>query len=197
MSEEELPTLIEAARRGDEDAVRRILERYGPQVRRVAGRQMSHALRSRADSEEVLQSAMVAALANLAKFEYRGEAAFVGWLSAIATQKVAQLARHHGAQRRAIQREQRLTAAPPLEADMTTVTQAAARHDEHTRLRQSLEKLPEPDREVVRLRSLEGLAFGEVAERLDLADQTAARSVYRRGLKSLGRLMAGGEAEQA
>ena len=138
---------------------------------------------------------MVAALANLASFEYRGEAAFVGWLSTIAAQQVAQLARHHGAQRRALQREQRLSEAAPVQADLTTVTQAAARTDERARLEEAIARLPSPDREVVRLRSFEGLAFGEVAERLALPDQAAARYAYRRGLRSLGRLMAGVEAE--
>ncbi len=183
MSEGDLQGWIEAAQRGDEDAVRRILERFGPQVRRHVGRKMGPALRVRADSEDVLQSAMVAALANLATFEYRGEAAFVGWLSTIAAQQVHQLARHHGAQKRALDREQRLSQAPGLPTDRTTATQAAARKDENTRLHQAVAMLPPDEREVIRLRSFEGLAFGEVAERLGLDDQAAARYVYRRGLR--------------
>lgn len=197
MSEVDLPTWIEAAARGDEVAVGRILDAYGPIVRRLAGRKLGAGLRARADSEDVLQSAMVAAVANLAAFEYRGEAAFVGWLSSITAQQVAQLARHHGAQRRAPSRERRLSEAPPLHANLTSVTQAAARKDDHEQLHRAMSKLPEPDQEVVRLRSLEGLAFGEVAERLGLEDQHAARYLYRRGLKSLGRLMAGGTAHEA
>ena len=196
MAKSELQDWIEDAKRGDGEAVRRILERFGPQIRRALGPRMAPALRARVDSEDVLQSAMVVALANLADFEYRGEAAFVGWLSAIAAQQASQLARHHGAQRRATRREQRMSQAPPLQIDRTTVTQAAARRDEHARLHDAMARLREPDREVVRLRSFEGLAFGEIAERLGLADQDAARYVYRRGLKSLGRLMAGGEAAQ-
>jgi len=197
VSDEELKRWIEAAQAGDEEAVRRILDHYGEQVRRAVGRRMGPALRARADSEDVLQSAMVCALANLADFEFRGEAAFVGWLSAIATQQVGQLARHHGAQRRDLAREQRVSEAPPLPAEETTVTQAAARKDERARLHDALEQLPQSDRDVILLRSFEGLAFGVVAERLGLSDQDAARYAYRRALKSLGRLMAGGPLDES
>jgi len=200
VSDEELRDWIDAAQAGDEEAVRRILEQYGRQVRRTVGRRMDPALRARADSEDVLQSAMVCALANLADFEFRGEAAFVGWLSAIAAQEVAQLVRHHGAQRRDLARERRLSQAPPLRADDTTVPRAAARREDRARLHDALTHLPQPDRDVIRLRSFDGLAFGEVAERLGLPDQGAARYVYRRALESLGRIMAGGtpnESEEA
>jgi RNA polymerase sigma-70 factor (subfamily 1) len=197
VSDEELKGWIEAARAGDEDAVRHILELYGQQVRRTVGRRMGPALRARADSEDVLQSAMVFALANLADFEFRGEAAFVGWLSAIAAQQVGQLVRHHGAKRRDLAREQRLSQAPPLRADDTTVSQAAARSDDRASLRDALTHLEKPDCDVVRLRSFDGLAFGEVAERLGLADQDAARYIYRRALKSLGRIMAGGTSNES
>jgi len=197
VSDDELRDWIGAAKGGDEEAVRRILEHYGQQVRRTVGRRMGPGLRARADSEDVLQSAMVSALANLAEFEFRGEAAFVGWLSAIAAQQVGQLVRHHGAKRRDLEREQRISQAPPLPADDTTVTQAAARNDERARLREALAQLQKPDRDVVRLRSFDGLAFREVAERLGLADQDAARYVYRRALESLGRIMAGGTSNES
>ena len=54
-------------------------------------------------------------------------------------------------------------------------------------------ELPEEDRLVIELRSRRGLGFKEVAEEASLPDADAARHVYRRAIRALGRLLARGD----
>ena len=49
-------------------------------MRSAVRRRLPASLRARADSEDILQTAMVSALARLSSLEYRGEKAFFSWL---------------------------------------------------------------------------------------------------------------------
>jgi RNA polymerase sigma-70 factor (ECF subfamily) len=188
-----LEALIARAAGGDEDACASLVSRYGEQVRAFVRRRMPPSLRRREDSEDILQTALVAAFANLSDLDYRGERQFVRWLSVVAEQKLLRSLRRHGAGKRALAREGGLSDLDRIAGDQTTASQSAMRREGRARLESALSGLPEEDRRVVDLRSRKGLGFREVAEAVGLPDADAARYVYRRALRRLGKNLAEGD----
>ena len=188
--EEPLSDLILAAAEGNSDAASEIVRRYGERVRAAVRRRLPASLRSRADSEDILQTAMVSALARLSSLEYRGEKAFFSWLVAVAEQETGLLSRHHRAMKRDLARDCQLKQAEFVPDDRTTASQAAVRKERKVSIQGALSTLPDTEQQVVLCRSWEGLSFKEVAETVGLPDAEAARTVYRRALRELGvRLM--------
>ena len=76
--------------------------------------------------------------------------------------------RHHGADKRDAGRDLAGDLCADLPADGTTPSAAAIRNEEHARLEEALQRLPEKQRLVFELRFKEGLPFEEVARRVDV-----------------------------
>jgi RNA polymerase sigma factor (sigma-70 family) len=188
-----LEALIDQAASGDEGAFATLVSQYGDQVRAFVRKRMPPSLRRREDSEDILQTALVAAFANLSDLEYRGEKPFVRWLSAVAEQKLLRSLRRHRAIKRDVQREVALSDIDRIAGDQTSASQCAMREEGRARLAGAVIELPEEDRLVIELRSRRGLGFKEVAEEASLPDADAARHVYRRAIRALGRLLARGD----
>ena len=193
MEEDDLRTLVERARGGDPSAVDAIVRRVGGRIRAGIRRRLGPELRRRLETEDLFQSAMLQSLADLDGLEYRGEAAFLGWLETIATRQVAMAVRKNRAARRDVRREVRFTRAGPLPSAWTSPTQAAVRGERRTSVREALEKLPPEEREIVRLHAYEGLSFREVAERLDLSGKVSAHRRFRMAMKKMVALLDPGE----
>lgn len=185
-----LDELIRRAAAGDDAAADELVRSYGSQVRAFLRQRLPRSIRRREDSEDLLQTSLVAAFANLSDLEFRGEKQFVSWLYAVAEQKLLRAIRRHGAIKRSVDREAALTDLDRLSRDQTTASQAAMRGEGTTRLTEALAALPEEDRLVLDLRSRQGLGFREVAERTGLQDADSARWVYRRAIRKLGRDLA-------
>jgi RNA polymerase sigma-70 factor (ECF subfamily) len=105
--------------------------------------------------------------------------------------------RHLGAARRAVAREvalperSSLLLARQLLAGGSTPSQQLDQQELGRRVRQAVSELPEPDREVLLMRTFEGLSFAEVAYMLKI-DPAAARKRHGRALLRLGRILAEG-----
>src|SRR5690348_7194830 len=56
MSEQDFAAVLERARRGDDEAMTRLVAEYEPQIRRVAHSRLSSALRAAVDSMDLVQS---------------------------------------------------------------------------------------------------------------------------------------------
>jgi RNA polymerase sigma-70 factor (ECF subfamily) len=188
---EELPHVLRRAAHGDTHAAGVLVGRYSEQLRLAVRSRLGSTLRTRVDTEDVVQATLVRAIANLSTLEYRGEKAFFSWLTSVADREIGLLARHHSAQKRTATREQRLEDAGPLAIDQTTASQAAMRNENRRRLEFAMLRLEEDERVAIRSRSYEGLSFQEIADRLALPDAESARTLYRRALRSLGRHMIG------
>jgi len=185
----DLERLVRRAGRGDERAAEEITRRCGAPVRRIVRRRLGREIRSRVDTEDILQSAFLTALGALRDFRYEGERAFVGWISTIAEQKIRNAARHHRAALRDVRRQRPLSGGARVPDDGTSPTQGAVRGEIVRDIRQAVEKLPERQRSVVLLHSFEGRSFPDIAERLGLTDKSAARRLFQRALRELGNLM--------
>ena len=185
MDDESLEALLRRAAAGDRQAAGELARRYEAPLRAEIRRRLGPDLRARVDTDDIFQSTILESVGSLPAFEFRGEKAYVGWLTLLAERRIRDKARFHRAAKRDQRKEQHLLDAGALASDRTSPTQGAVRSELTQGLRAALAGLPEPDRQVVELHSFEGLGFKEVAERLGLADKNAARYVFQRALNKI------------
>jgi len=142
-------TDIRAALRGDDEAFRRLVERYEPKVARL----MWRFSRDPAQCEELIQEAFVEAYTSLST--YRGDAPFLHWLRRIGTR----VGYRFWTRRDRARAEVPLSEAAPLAGPGDPVEPAAAADIvEHL-----LGQLPPDDRLVLTLEYLDGCPIGEIA----------------------------------
>jgi len=178
--------LLRKAQQGDAEALRELHARYESRVLAVVHRRLAPALRSRCDTADVAQSVFEDVLRDLPKFEDRGEEAFRHWLYLKAENKI------RDAWRRRCRPDGGPREAPLETSDGDRVagrrrgpaTQAGDA-DDVARLRAVVATLSSGQREILSLRDDEGLAFGQIAERLGLAGADAARMRYARVLVTI------------
>jgi RNA polymerase sigma-70 factor (ECF subfamily) len=128
--------------------------------------------------------------------EFRGgsERELVAWLRKILASRVAkQVRRYHGTGRRDVKLEREIESAldrssralgGPLVSPESSPSARAARSEQGVLLADALERLPEDSRDVIVLRSLQGLTFPEVARRMG----RSVGSVEKLWMRSLVRL---------
>jgi RNA polymerase sigma-70 factor (ECF subfamily) len=185
VEEDELGALVRRAGTGDREAAGEIARRYEGVLRAKIRRRLGRRLRARVETDDIFQSTIAASLLDLEGFEYRGEPEFLGWLTTVAERRIRSAGRFHGAARRDVERERNLSQAGDLAAARTSPTQGAVRSELTEGLRRAIARLPQPDRQVVELRSFKGMGFQEIAEAAGLPDRNAARWVFQRALKKM------------
>jgi RNA polymerase sigma-70 factor, ECF subfamily len=168
---------------------------------RLIGFRMHAQLRGRADPEDILQDAYLAAEKRLCHYESDGTVSLFVWVRSIVMQTLTDVHRHHlGVQKRDPRCEISLHDRPHpdatsasiilhLEGDLTSPSQAAARADAHALVVRAIEQMDDTDREVLALRHFEELTNKEVAEVLGI-EQKAASIRYVRALKRVKDLLA-------
>ncbi|MHC4225291.1 MAG: RNA polymerase sigma factor [Planctomycetota bacterium] len=189
MVEEGAERLIRRAASGDRDAAGEVARRYEAHVRAHIHRRLGPGLRRRTDTEDLLQSTFAAVLPDLTGLEYRGEEAFKAWLSAAAERQILMKARFHRAGRRDLRREMRLASEEGPALELTSPSQGAVREELRASLRDAISRLPERERRVVELHSIEGLTFEAVAKEVGLADRSSAYRIFERALRKVGKLL--------
>ena len=170
---------------GDREAAGEIARRYEGVVRARIRRRLGGRLRARVDTDDIFQSTILASLRDLEGFEYRGEQAFLAWLARVAERRIQSAGRRHAAARRDVARERGIGEAEAAAGGRTSPPQGAVRSELAESLHRAIARLPEPDLEVVELRSYQGMGFLEIAEATGLADRNAARWVFQRALKRM------------
>src|SRR5262249_33512621 len=79
-----------------------------------------------------------------------------------------------------------------LAAEQSSPSQEAGRKEQGVRLAEALAQLPEPQREAVTLRHLEGWSLADIADHLGRT-QAAVVGLLQRGLKALRQILQEGE----
>ena len=161
--------LAHRAGEGDEAAGTELVERYAPPLYRLAFALVGNA----ADAEDVVQETFFGAFRRLSSFE--GRASLKTWLSRIL---VRQAARHHRTRARhrtvSFERSGEPTAAPQRRSQTV-----ADRDDLKLDLPSVLQGLSPVHREVIVLRELQGLAYDEIADVLDVPRGTVESRLFR------------------
>jgi RNA polymerase sigma-70 factor (ECF subfamily) len=186
--------LLNRIQAGDPDAFDELFARHRADVHQAVSRRLAPSLRSRFDPSDVVQEAQLDAALRLPDFIERRPMPFRLWILRTAIQRLFKLRRHATAARRDIARERPLREAEgswprPAQLDIlptanSTPSQQAAARDTANRLQAALERLPELDRAILRLRTLEGLSYDDAGLRLKI-EPAAARKRYGRALLRL------------
>lgn len=165
--------LVEAARKGDPQALAALVSRHQAAAWRLA-------LRLTGDetmASDATQDGFLKAFGALDDF--RGDAAFRTWLLAIVANEARGMLRT-----RARRRESPLQDVGPLPAGGPDVAEGVVLRDEAARIRRRLQELPEKQRLAVSLRLEEGLSFREIGALIG-SSEGAARVNYHHGIRRL------------
>lgn len=168
--------LVRRARRGDEVAFGRLVERYQRPAYAVA----LSVLGRHEDAEDAAQESFLVALDRLD--ECRSPDKFGGWLMTIVRNRSKNLIR-----RESLRETDQVP--PGARSRAPTPDKVAEATELRALLRQALSELPEVQRQIVLLHDLEGWKHREIAERLSLPSGTVrshlhfARKALRKALE--------------
>lgn len=180
--------LVQRARAGDEAALNALFSRYEARLRRWAHRRLPPQARGAADTQDLVQMALLRVFNRLEHFEPRHAGAFRDYVWTTLWNCIRDLARQH--KRRGpsepLSDSAHVTDAPsPLEhaigAEMLDAYEAA------------MERLDPDEREALIMRVELGLSHAEVAEALGKPSAAAAHMTVSRALVRLAKEMANGK----
>ncbi len=197
MNEQDRVTQIELARQGDADALQRLIVQYHASLHAAVERATEPSMARRIDPDDVLQEAYISALHSVRRCRFDSPGGFYKWLEKIAVNALKDHKRALRRQRRNVEREihqavDARTSYPDLvqrlAASDTTPSRHFARSEAVAAVLSSLARLTQDQRNVVRLRFLDGLGVAEVADRLGKSE-AAIHMLCHRGLKALRDLL--------
>jgi RNA polymerase sigma-70 factor (ECF subfamily) len=179
--------LIEAARRGDPEALGRALEPFRDYLLLVANQEIEPELRAKLGGSDLVQDTFLGAQRDLASFRGRSEIEWRLWLRGILVHLLANHRRHYrSTSKRRVDREVSLATTPRCDwpaCNPSPSTNLAAQEAEAA-LRSAMDCLAEHHRNVVLWHHRDRLPFEEVGRRLGVSAD-AARKHWERALKAL------------
>ncbi|MEM9656944.1 MAG: sigma-70 family RNA polymerase sigma factor [Planctomycetota bacterium] len=185
---------VALARRGDPNAVGDVLMAYRDQLKRVVRTRLDQRVAGRLDASDVVNEVLGGACGSVAQWLRDGKSVYA-CLHRSVSMRLALIHREHiGVQKRSVQREQKLShtlsrdsvllLCARLAAPGETPSRVVSRQETYQIVGAALDELPDVDREIVILRTLEGTPTSEVAELLGLTEG----AVKMRSLRAFQRL---------
>ena len=168
--------LIERARAGDREALDRLLARHVTPLRRWARGRLPKWARDLADTDDLVQDALLQTFKNIGDFEVRGAGALQAYLRQSVLNRVRDELRKKG-------RRPEETDLDGLEADrrLSPLEEAIGR-EAVERYQQALATLTPDEREAIIGRVEMGYSYAELADALGKPSSEAARKAARRAL---------------
>lgn len=194
--EDDLDSLIEKARAGDERAFAVLFDRYRPRLKRMVQLRLDERVRARLDASDVLQDAFVEVARRLPTYGEKNRIPFFLWLRLITGERLAQLHRMHlGAAKRTAGRELSLQPgavpeastfflAAQLAGHFTSADRNLIRDELQSKLQNALNGMDAGDRDVLAMRHFEELSTEEIADVLGLT-RSGVLKRYTRAVKRL------------
>jgi RNA polymerase sigma-70 factor (ECF subfamily) len=183
--------LLEAASRGEAQAVEQLLARCRLALRAFVEARFDPQLAARLDPSDVVQEAQLAILRRLPEFLERRPMPFHLWVRKTAYERLLNARRAHlTAARRAVAREvpqpdrSSLLLAQALLASGPSPSEQVQAREFAERLSRAVADLDEPDQEILRLRHVDDLPYQEIGCLLEVA-AAVARKRYGRALLRL------------
>lgn len=198
-----IPEQHEIIRMLNEDrqqALGALFESLRPRLKQIIRFRLDYRLSGRVSDSDVLQETFVRASKNLDHFLDSSDLSFFVWLRMELSQKLNEIYRYHFENQKRDPRRETLfgssqaggstsvAIAAHLVGQMTTPSRLLEKAEQIALLQQTLEELPELDREVVALRHFEELSNMETAQVLGI-EPSAASKRYIRALKRLREIM--------
>jgi RNA polymerase sigma-70 factor (ECF subfamily) len=175
--------LIDRARAGDRDAVERLFARHLAPLRRWASGRLPHWARDLADTEDLVQDALLQTFRRIDVFEVRGSGALQAYLRQAIVNRVRDELR-----KRACRPERTALDSAELEAILSPLELAIGR-EEVENYHQALLRLTQEDREAIVGRIEMGYSYGELAQVLGRPSPEAARKAAQRAVVRLVEVM--------
>ncbi|QEH35189.1 ECF RNA polymerase sigma factor SigD [Aquisphaera giovannonii] len=189
--------LLREAARGDQEALRRLLEGHRGRLRRMVALRLDSRLAARVDASDVVQEAMLDAARKLADYERERPLPLYPWLHRLAAERLAAAHRKHLCKNRSVDRERAecdcrdpsaALLVDQLVAGDTTPGHHMLREEQRQRVREALGQLAATDREVLVMRYLEDLTFPEIAAILGVSEG-AAKMRHLRAIEKVRSLL--------
>jgi RNA polymerase sigma-70 factor (ECF subfamily) len=191
--------LLAAARGGDGQALGRLFSLYRNYLYFLARTQADMLYQGLLSPSDVVQDTFLLAHQRFDEFRGATEQELLGWLRRILIRCLSNQQRKQRTQKRDRHREvslNTLTAAVDKSADrlqsvlvsqISSPSAQAQRRETVATVADRLAELPDHYREIIVLRHLEGVAFGEIARRLGKSE-SAVRALWLRALDHLRRI---------
>ena len=186
--------LIDRAGGGDSAALAELFGRHRDRLERMVRVRLDPRLRGRIDPADVLQEVYIDVAQGLPNYPGAATMPPFVWLRLLTGQRLARAHREHlGAAMRSAGREVAIHGGGDPDADsmadrlvgrLTTASRALDRDERRRLVRDAIAGLDPTDREVIALRSIEGLTNGEAAAVLGLV-KAAASNRYVRAMARL------------
>jgi len=160
-----------------------LVDLFYPAVRDAVHRELALDLRrgrgwmaAQFSTGDIVQEVFLSALRDLDGFEGDDENAFKAFMAALVRHRLLDALRYHEAERRDPRRAGVLDAAVLARAsDGTSPTDAVARGEEVDAVRRALETLQPRDRALIEQRFVSNASYAEIAKKLDIVSEEAAR----------------------
>lgn len=159
----------------------------------LARLQIGPELRGHLEASDIVQQTLLEAHQRLQQFRGQTDAEMRAWLGRALAHNLADEVRKLLADKRHVARRQSLEESSSwleafLAADQSSPSQRAERNEQALRLAEALSHLPEPQREVVVQRHLEGRLLSEIARNIGRSE-AAVVGLLQRGLEALRGLL--------
>jgi len=190
---EDTLSLIERAQLGDRAAMNALYERYSQRVLVIVRSRLGQRLRRKMESCDLVQSVLLASFRDFNKFEYRGEKAFLRWLSRIVENRIRDKRDFFSARKRDVAREEPLEREERRESRFIagsepTPSRRLVLSEQLLQLERAMDRLPSEYREIIIRAKHEGMSLEEIAEAMGRS-KDAARMLLARALTRLSGCM--------
>jgi RNA polymerase sigma-70 factor, ECF subfamily len=184
---------IDAARRGDTEALGQALEPFREYLTLMASRTIGPGLTTKAGASDLVQETFLAAQRGIAGFRGSTQAEWRAWLEAILTNQLANLRRTYlGTQKRRGERTIPPSAFSELGGTLNDSITPPSRHLQRQERDDAIDSallcLPDHYRKVIQWHHDEGLTFEAIASRMGVSAD-AARKLWGRALVTLKRAL--------
>ncbi len=168
--------LVILAKEGDKSALNQLYGAYAERVRRIIRLRMGKEIRSKLDSMDLVQDALLSALGGLGDFTYKNEGDFLRWLSKITQNALRDNLDKLYTDKRDIRKEVRLENYEPTTGsgfvgtpgaiEATTPSVIMSKKEDLDKLEKAIDELKSDYREVIVLSKIDGLSYKEIGDRL-------------------------------
>ena len=175
--------LLKMTLTGHAESLGLVLEQYRNRLLKQIEVRLGSRLSARIDHDDILQDISLKAHRDFSNFRGDDEAALLSWLQEILVNTVTDAIRHHEkTEKRSIHNEERdhhseangQSAANGVQLDAPTPGSSAMKAEEYTRLHHAMALLEPDEREVLRLRYVEGATLSSLADRFGCSLTSAA-----------------------
>ena len=188
--------LVLRAKTLDREAISELFEHYHGYIKKVVALRMGQPMSALLAHEDLVNDAILKVLNNLNRFKPRDSGSFRAWLSMVVTNEVKSRIREERAQRRGGARVRAFAdygssvlRSSLLAGEERSPLSGWVSKESDERLHGALVALEERHREVIVLRSMCALDYGEIAREMGLESEGSARALLSRARVALAKVL--------